>query len=193
MIGKSEAPHHGKLTARLAIQLQAAYGPELTILHDHRNGERDEDKGRVGKITAWLGADLEAAERGTALSQLDVAVVRDEGSVHRALVLIEIEESAGKPKTVLGDAFATLLSSSITFHGEELQVDRGTVLLLLIHGDQRDEPRLHFLNTRIQNSLSAVAGDETGIRKITIERFSNWGELESAARCAIEATLHRAT
>jgi hypothetical protein len=78
------------------------------ILYDHGSSP-DEN---VGKIESWFG---EHYNREAQLSQLDIAIVEE--NTHVAYVLIEIEETTDKPKTLLGDAFGTLMGATSAFAG----------------------------------------------------------------------------
>ena len=77
-----------------------AKGYDLDVLHDHGPKKGN----NVGEIVSWSRPESES-RRGTALSQLDIAVV-DHPDAKKVIALIEIEESEDKPKVLLADVLA---------------------------------------------------------------------------------------
>ena len=85
----------GEWTAELAAILKLEF-PDFDILYDHGSSS--------GRIVCYVG---DSNKRGAQLSYLDIAVV--EKNSDQAIALIEIEETANRPKTIIADIFAFLL------------------------------------------------------------------------------------
>src|SRR3990172_5294661 len=113
----------GELTPNAAERLSGYCDAKgYDVLYDH--GPK---KANVGTIVSWFG---EQYNREAELSQVDIAVV--EKSSHKAIALIEIEETSDSPKTILGDVFGVLLGEHIWFGGkQELSVDEHTTLIVI--------------------------------------------------------------
>ena len=76
--------------------------PQFQVYYDHGNPEENDN---VSVIKAFLG---EKVTKENKLAEIDVMVVDQSDEI---LLLIEIEESPISPKTLLGDVFASALSS----------------------------------------------------------------------------------
>jgi len=76
--------------------------PQFQVYYDHGNPEAHSN---VAVIKAFLGDEV---TRENKLADIDVMVTNQAGEI---LLLIEIEESPISPKTLLGDVFASLLST----------------------------------------------------------------------------------
>ena len=76
--------------------------PQYQVYYDHGNPE---EHANVAVIKAFLG---DKVTKDNKLAEIDVMVTNQAGEI---LLLIEIEESPISPKTLLGDVFASLLSS----------------------------------------------------------------------------------
>ena len=106
---------HGELTAEIGQSLNF---DNYEVLFDHGiSGEN------IGKIVSYFG---DKNQRGTQLSYLDIALVKK--SSNKVVALIEIEEKANRPKTIIADIFGFLMGEKLTFHGKELELCRLTLV-----------------------------------------------------------------
>ena len=178
---------HGEMTARTARALAARPPhPRFEVLFDH--GDPKPDPERVGHIASWFG-DVYSA--GSQLARLDIAVVDRE--THRAIVLVEIEETSASPKVALGDAFGTLLGDHITFQGtRDLIVGDFTSLLILL----RDRPPGHpkktqYLEQQIAGLAKHAQTGNSAIGHIALRLFRSEDELVGMLSGFVEACLAR--
>ena len=108
---------HGELTAKVGKGLKF---DGCDVFYDH--GTAGEN---VGKIVSSIEKKYGKKD---GLSQLDIAVV--ERSSNRVLVLVEVEESTDRPKTMIGDIFGVLFGEYLSFKRRELIVGPFTTLLV---------------------------------------------------------------
>ncbi len=173
---------HGVLTARLAIELRMEYGEKgYDIFHDHR-GDVKEDPEYVGKIVSWLLKGTNSRE--TELSQLDIAIV-EKGSRH-TIALIEIEETSGKPKTLLGDAMAALVGQEFQFKGQQLRTGAWTTLIIVARATEALYERNAYLKQLIGRARSGLRTDNNRIGMTVIEGFSSEADLWPKVRGQVE-------
>ena len=169
---------HGKLTAALAQKLSQEYGPRgIHVFHDH--GEQEPR----GEIVSWFGSPR-MPERSTRLSELDIAIIHRE--TDRAMVLIEVEESNDRPRTLLADAFATLLGTQISYRGKRLKIGPWTTLLLIAHGTSDHYGRNAFLLQQTELARLGLSTGNSQIGKVLIETFSDGIDLEQKVRNVID-------
>ena len=90
----SNKKSHGQLTAEIGNSLKFE---RYDVLYDHGISSTS-----VGRIVSYFS---DKNERGTQLSYLDIAIVKK--NTDQAVALIEIEETANRPKTIIGDIFAS--------------------------------------------------------------------------------------
>ncbi len=170
----------GVLTTRLAAWLRSAYECKgFRILSDH--GKKSAD---VGNIVSSMGK----PGFGSELSQLDIAIVEPANPL-RAIVLIEIEETNDKPKTLLGDAFATLIGDHVSFRGDCLEIGERTTLLVLAHATEDHTKRNEFLRDGIEAARPGLRTGNKNIGKIFIESFADEKQLKERALARIDEAI----
>ena len=174
---------HGELTAEIGKNLKF---DGYDVYYDHGTSGDN-----VGKIVSWFG---EKYRRKAELSQLDIAVVQ-QSSERYISALIEIEETNHKPKTLLGDVFATLLGEHFKFQGKhDLKVGVWTTLILMGkgNGSTADKVRIEFLKTNVNKLRSSQAKENMSVGEVVIELFKNKSELEENLNKQIELACNRA-
>src|SRR5688572_26650416 len=82
----------GQWTAEIAERLKLEF-QDPDVFYDHGDSS--------GRIVCYFG---DNNKRGTQLSYLDIAIVKK--NRNQAIALIEIEETANRPKTIIADIFA---------------------------------------------------------------------------------------
>lgn len=104
----------GLKTAEFGLWLteQLKDHPEYQVYYDHGDPEQHDN---VAVIKAFLG---DRVTRDNKLADVDVLVANQENEI---LLVIEIEESPISPKTLLGDVFASLLSSRFAVNLDGIQ------------------------------------------------------------------------
>jgi len=161
---------HGQLTAKVAQNIT----PDLTkmgcdVLYDHGSSSEN-----VGKIVSWFGDEL---NREAQLSFLDMAVV--EHNSQKVFVLIEIEETTDKPKTLLADVLCTLMGDHIRFQGErELKVGDWTTLIVVGKSEVLHRERNFYLSRKVDSIRPALGTANAKIGEVVIDTFSGESELE---------------
>ena len=156
----------GELTGKVGEKLTKKFNPnEYVVYYDHgKNTEKVIDK--IGNIYVSLCQDV---TRKTQIGQLDIAIVRKEDN--KAVLLVEIEESSSKPKTIIGDVFSFLLGNYVKFkkNGKEFGIKKDTTFLLLILGSNASPERVEWIK---ENALSMKGDMETfnsNVGKIEIQ------------------------
>ena len=170
---------HGELTGQIGDRLALDF-PNYDVYHDHGKAAAN-----IGKIVSWFGKDL---HKDTELSQLDIAIVERDAE-KRVRVLIEIEETNDKPKTVLGDVFGALFGEHISFRGASLNVGDWTTLIVMVKGSDNHKERIEFLNRTVQAYRSGLPKMDGSIGKILIAAFIDESDLEPKLREQIELAL----
>ena len=174
---------HGQLTAKVAQNIT----PDLTkmgcdVLYDHGSSSEN-----VGKIVSWFGDEL---NREAQLSFLDMAVV--EHNSQKVFVLVEIEETTDKPKTLLADVFGTLMGDHITFREKrKLRVGDWTILIVMGKSDVLHRERNSFLRRTANSIRPALGTANASIKEVVIETFPNESELERMLKEQIDCALKK--
>jgi hypothetical protein len=166
-----ERHKHGLLTAKVARELSQQWKePEYQVLYDH-----DPASETVGKVVSSFG-DL-PYDRATQLGHIDIAIV--EPNAHdRVVALIEIEETTGEPKAILGDVLGVLMGEHISFGKQrQLLVNERTHLLVIVRNAVSNEERNNYLLTRIMKIKPGLLTANSRIERIDIENFSSESEL----------------
>jgi hypothetical protein len=162
----------GQLTAATAKHLQDLLKEKgYDVLYDHGDPSNE----NVGKIVSWYGSVITKEAR---LSFLDIAVVKQNSQ--KTFVLVEIEETTNKPKTLLGDVFGTLMGEHITFRGKhkrELHVGAWTTLIVIGFSKMPHEELNQYILDKVEKVKSALATRNSEIGKVIIETFSDEKEL----------------
>ncbi len=98
---------HGKVTAYLGEKLAEKYpvGEKVCAFYDH--GKPDDPA--VGAIRPYLRGF--PFDNQSVLADIDIMIVENK----RAVILIEIEETAANPKQIMGDVFAPFFAESVRF------------------------------------------------------------------------------
>lgn len=78
------------------------------------------DYDKKSKFSGTIAISIEKILRSkNQIGQLDIAIVKSDKEINRAIVLIEIEETTDTPKTLIGDIFTTLMGDSIHLPGRK--------------------------------------------------------------------------
>jgi len=173
---------HGELTAEIGKSLKFE---GYDVYYDHGTSGDN-----VGKIVSWFG---EKYRRKAELCQLDIAVV-EQNSERNVSALVEIEETNHKPKTLLGDVFATLLGEHFKFQGKhDLKVGAWTTLILMGkgNGSAADKVRIEFLKTNVNKNRSSQSKENMSVGEVVIELFNNESDLENILKLQIELACKR--
>jgi len=175
---------HGQLTAETALHLsQYLVNRGYDVLFDHGDSSNE----NVGRIVSWFGDEL---NREAQLSFLDIAVV--EHNSQKVFVLVEIEETTDKPKTLLADVFGTLMGDHITFREKrKLRVGDWTILIVMGKSDVLHRERNSFLRRTANSIRPALGTANASIKEVVIETFPNESELERMLKEQIDCALKK--
>lgn len=174
---------HGELTAWIATKISGDLEQRgYDVLYDH--GSKKDNK-VVGKIVSWFGGNY---NREAELSQLDIAIVKKNSD--DVLVLIEIEETTDRPKTLLGDVFGLLMGEHIRFGGtRDLFLDRNAVLVILGQSKTKHGDR----NRRIQDAAMKVKSElltaNANVGRIIVDTFADEEELSKLMMDIIDEAM----
>lgn len=157
---------HGQLTAEIGKSLEFE---GYDVLYDHGVSSKT-----VGRIVSYFS---DKNERGTQLSYLDIAIVKK--NTNQAVALIELEETANRPKTIIGDIFAFLMGEKVVFQGNELEVGNWTTLIVLGFSKLQHLKHNQYILEKVEKVRAALGTKNCEIRKIVIETYSDKGELSS--------------
>jgi hypothetical protein len=170
---------NGQLTADVAERLAVYYDERgFDVLHDH-----GPDSKNKGEIVAYFG---KRPSRKTELSQLDIAIF--ERSSKKICTLIEVEESSARPKTLLGDVFATLLAENIWFKGKNLEVCEHASLIVVGQGDESDKALIDHLDQQVESIRSMMGNAKMKFGRVMIDVFAEEAGLEKLLREKVDAT-----
>ena len=141
-----------------------------------------------GKTKGKLGKEEE-------ISQTDIAVVeenfRQEGSLRKAIALIEIEETTDNPKKLIGDIFAALMGKSIFLPGgEEVAVGEWTTLIIIAK-EVGHKHRNDYIQNMANGAKSAFGSANLKIGDIVIDYFSPDKSLEKVLTNNINEAIKR--
>jgi len=167
---------HGEITAKIAGILQFE---GYNVLSDHGTaGEY------VGKIVSTLEKDY---SRKDELSQLDIAIV--EKNSDKVVVLVEIEETSDRPKTILGDIFSVLLGEYICFKGKDLRIGDFTTLIVAgVYKTDHKERNQNILD--LANKAKASLGTQNArIGKIVIKTYHDAEEMSAWLPSLVEMAV----
>ena len=159
----------GGLTGRVAGILHRRMSQDFLVLCSNHDPANRLPHQQVHKTVCWY--DTAPPVRGLDIADLDITVVHREQNMVCALV--EMEDIADRPKTIIGDAAATLIGRRLSYQSGSghvyLKVDRWTVLMVLAarKGDP-NHGRLGYLQQmvnalhaglRTQNSIAGSAAN----------------------------------
>lgn len=185
----------GELTAKVARQLSKEYKPRgFDVFFDH--GQQDIDcSEKLGEIVSWFG---DHCDRSTRLAVLDIAVVCHK--TNKVVALIEIEETSGSPKVIIGDVMATLLGEHITFRGNrgsqeekeppDLKVGNWTALIVLVK-DENQEPsvRMKYLEKNLKRLKQHLPTANSLIGRFVVLPFTGISDLKIKLSTEIEKSI----
>jgi hypothetical protein len=179
----------GMLTMEVARKLRQAsdlQGYEILCGHGQVGIDPAE---YLGKLKAWYGVRY---ANHTILADLDIAIVQR--NTNQIVALIEIEETTSKPKVLLGDALATLLSSRITFQGKRhWQVGPWTTLIVLAKcSTEAHKPRISFLQEQVTQLKMQMATPNAAMGRVVMAGFLHAAELEAMLYTEIQAAIMNA-
>jgi hypothetical protein len=100
-----------------------------------------------------------------------------EKDTERVIVLVEIEESDDRPKTLLGDVFATMMADNIRFKEKKFAVGLWTTLIIKAKRAKFEIERVSRLQEKIDQLLSHLRTEQGWIGKVLLETYSDGDEL----------------
>jgi hypothetical protein len=168
---------HGQLTAEIGKSLEFE---GFDVLYDHGVSSKT-----VGKIVSYFG---DKNERGTQLSYLDIAIVKK--NTNQAVALIEIEETANRPKTIIGDIFAFLMGERVVFQGKELAVGNATTLIILGYSKSQHPKHNQYILEKVEKVKSVVGTKNCEVRKIVIETYSDKDNLPNLLKPLLDKAFN---
>ena len=158
---------HGELTEKIAENLSF---DGFDVFYDHGNPVNN----NVGEIVSSLGLPY---KREDELAQLDIAIVEKDSN--KAIVLVEIEETSDRPKTLLGDLFGVLFGKHISFNGNPLDV--GGYTTLVVAGISKSKEGHALRNDHIEEVAnrvrSSVGTPNSKIGKLAIKVYKDQNEI----------------
>jgi len=157
---------HGELTEKLAETISPYWNDHgFSVFHDHG---RDPYRENVGKIVSTLNKDY---HNGDELSQLDIAIVKKDSN--KIFILVEIEETTGKPKTFLGDIFGVLFGEHIFFKRKELFIEDITTLIV-VGVNKTDHPaRNKSIQDQVKKAKTNLTTRNARIGEVMVETYEN--------------------
>jgi hypothetical protein len=163
-------PADGELTGRLGEEIQKKLSGEgYTIHYDHGPSGSP----GVGAISAYYS---EKKHRETKLADLDIAILDPKG---RVILLVEIEESDDRPKTILGDAMTVLLADGIDCKDGPLEkIGEWTTLLIIAMGSgEKHEKRRKVIEERLEMIRSGAQPGKIRVGAVKVRLFEEESEL----------------
>jgi hypothetical protein len=130
----------------------------------------------VGKIAVWYGEN-ESSERDTELSQLDIAIFEKDS--RKAIVLVEVEETSDRPKTLLGDIFGLLFGDYVSFNGKHLKVGNYTTLVVagISKSKDRHEDRKMHIQELANLAKTSLQTPNADIGKVVLKVYKDENEI----------------
>jgi hypothetical protein len=157
---------HGQLTAEIGKSLEIE---GYDVFYDHGLSGKT-----VGRIVSYFS---DKNERGTQLSYLDIAIVKK--NTTQAVALIEIEEKANRPKTIIGDIFAFLMGERVVFQGKELEVGNSTTLIILGFSNLQHLKHNQYILEKVKKAKSVLRTKNCEIGEVVIETYSDKDKLHT--------------
>ena len=162
---------HGQLTADLAQLIREEMNTRgFDVYCGH---------GKAGPFTGKIVSSIiERYKRGDELGHLDIAIVKKDTKDPDALVLIEIEETNDKPKTLFSDVFGTLMGNFISLpHQGKSTVGDQTTLIIVCKG-RNHECRNKHIEEKAKLARSVLWTGNSQIGNIVIKSFTSEDELK---------------
>ena len=170
---------HGELTAKIGRSLKFE---GYNVFYDH--GTPSEN---VGNIVSTLE---EKYGREDELSQLDIAIVEKSPDLKdRAVVLVEIEVTSDRPKTILGDIFGVLFGEHVFFKRKELQVREFTTLIVVGISQVEHRVRNQQLQNRANGIKEKLETQNARIGKVVIKTYRNEDDLSTELPSLLERVV----
>jgi hypothetical protein len=155
---------HGDLTAKLAGKISPYWnGRGYDVFYDHGSSSKN-----VGKIVSTINKEY---HNGDELSQLDIAIVKQDSN--QIAILVEIEETTDKPKTFLGDIFGVLFGEYIFFKRNELVVGGSTTLVVLGVNITDHEARNKYIQNQVNKVKASLGTRNAGIGKVKVMSYKD--------------------
>ena len=156
------------------------------VFYDHGTPSKN-----VGNIVSTLE---EKYGREDELSQLDIAIIEKSSDLReRAVVLVEIEETNDRPKTLLGDIFGFLFGEHVFFKGEELEIGDYTTLIVVGIGRDKHSNRNQHIQHYANKIKAGLGTNNSRIGKVIIQTYQRkndlLSELPSDLKKAVEGEL----
>jgi hypothetical protein len=161
---------HGIFTARLGSSLHDELSPKGYEVHyDHGPSGTP----GIGAISAYYGKEK---HRETKLADLDIAILDPDD---RVILLIEIEETDDRPKTILGDAMAVLTADHVDFKGKRLDgIGEWTTLLIISKGSgEKHEKRRKVIEERLEMIRSGAQPGKIRVGAVKVRLFEKEEDL----------------
>ena len=180
--------------------LTSAVAETIRVKMKKKNYDLYYDHKKDGKLTGTIAVSFEGKTKGKLgkeeeISQTDIAVVeenfRQEGSLRKAIALIEIEETTDNPKKLIGDIFAALMGKSIFLPGgEEVAVGEWTTLIIIAK-EVGHKHRNDYIQNMANGAKSAFGSANLKIGDIVIDYFSPDKSLEKVLTNNINEAIKR--
>ena len=143
---------HGQRTREIAEKLQENLHAdrkrysEVQLFYDHG----DSSKAEVCQPTSYMGR---CYGSNATLSGLDIILVH-KGKV---FLLVEVEESEVRPKTILGDVFGVVVADRVSIRGRSLPISNATMIVAVtVSGHGRRAEKYVRLERRLGRHLEAL-------------------------------------
>lgn len=172
-------------------QLTAAAAKSITDEMNRKGYDVYYDHGKpsnpnVGKIVSSI---VKEYRRGDELGQLDIAIVKKD--TNDIIVLIEIEETNDRPKTLLSDVFGTLTGNFISLPGKDESTVGDLTTLIIIGKGEKHRDRNEHIREKAMMAKSALGTGNSQIGNIVIKSFSNDEKLEIVLMKQIDEAIRR--
>jgi hypothetical protein len=166
-----------RYTVPAAIQLkQRLVEQAFDVFFDHG------DAAEAHTIVVWAGHAYVPPQRPKQLAHLDIAVV-DPASDH-VICLVEIEDTAHNPKTLIGDLLAPMLGSGIAIGNKaDYVVDEAATLIVFAHFKNEQEQqiyaeRLAHIQKGIARIYTALAREGIAFGRCILDSFLDQEQLD---------------
>jgi hypothetical protein len=144
--------NHGKRTRQIAERLEERLRADpvrysgVQIFYDHG----DSSKTEVCQPTSYIGRKYGA---DATLSGLDIVLV----CKGKVFLLVEVEESQVRPKTILGDIFSVVLSERVRIKAKSYPIEDATMIVAMIVNSKGQQAKKYIrLERRLHKFLNAL-------------------------------------
>lgn len=150
----------GRRTREIAEQLQERLSADpdrfagVKVYYDHG----DSRKAQVCQPTSYMGRRYGA---DASLSGIDIVLVKG----NRVFLVVEVEESEVRPKTVLGDVFGAILADRVRINNRPYFLDDAVVIVAVaVSGRGRRAEKYARLERHLAKYLRALNRSSIGTR-----------------------------